>query len=81
MRSVLFLCCTWADGAGRFSKVTPGNRGLFVLRRTEGTITHFLIPTLWDSIDCIKRFTGEAYEQAQYYPELKCSTFYTNPTR
>ena len=48
---------------------TPGNRGLFVLRRTEGAVTHFLITTLWDSIDAIKQFAGEDYEQARYYPE------------
>jgi heme-degrading monooxygenase HmoA len=48
---------------------TPGNRGLFVFRRTEGDVTHFLITTLWDSIDAIKRFAGEDYERARYYPE------------
>ena len=48
---------------------TPGNRGLFVLRRHEGTVIHFLITTLWESIDAIKRFAGDDYEQARYYPE------------
>lgn len=48
---------------------TPGNRGLFVFRRAEGEVTHFLLTTLWDSIDAIKRFAGEDYERARYYPE------------
>ena len=48
---------------------TPGNRGVFVFRRTEGAVTHFLLTTLWDSIDAIKRFAGEDHEQARYYPE------------
>lgn len=48
---------------------TPGNLGLFVFRRTEGEATHFLITTLWDSVESIKRFAGEDYERARYYPE------------
>lgn len=48
---------------------TPGNQGLFVFRRTEDGITHFLITTLWDSIESIKRFAGDDYECARYYPE------------
>jgi heme-degrading monooxygenase HmoA len=48
---------------------TPGNRGVSVLRRTEGDVTHFLLITHWDSIDAIKRFAGEDYERARYYPE------------
>ena len=40
-----------------------------VLRRTEGDVTHYTLTTLWDSVASIKRFAGEAYEQARYYPE------------
>ena len=50
-------------------RTTPGNRGAFVFRRTEGEVTHYLITTLWDSIDAIKRFAGEEYTRARYYPE------------
>lgn len=46
-----------------------GNRGVLVLRRSEGDVTHFLLTTLWDSLDAIKRFAGEDYERAKYYPE------------
>ena len=48
---------------------TPGNRGVFIFRRTEGSVTHFLLTTLWDSVEAIKRFAGDDYTQARYYPE------------
>lgn len=50
-------------------KATPGNRGVFVLRRVEGDIAHFLLLTLWESLKAIKAFAGEDYEKAKYYPE------------
>lgn len=50
-------------------QATPGNRGVFVFRRTEGDVTHFVLTTLWDSVDAIHRFAGEDYERARYYPE------------
>src|SRR5580765_6509672 len=48
---------------------TPGNRGVWVFRRTEGDVTHFLLTTLWDSYDAIRAFAGADYERARYYPE------------
>jgi heme-degrading monooxygenase HmoA len=48
---------------------TPGNRGVWVLRRTEGDIVHFLLLTLWDSLNSIKAFTGPDLERARYYPK------------
>ena len=48
---------------------TPGNKGVQVLRRTEEGVTHFMLVTLWESVDAIKRFAGEDYERAKYYPE------------
>ncbi len=48
---------------------TPGNRGVFVFRREDGDATHFLITTLWDSIDAIRQFAGDDYTVARYYPE------------
>lgn len=50
-------------------RATPGNRGVLVQRRVEGDVAHFLLTTLWDSLDAIKRFAGEDYEAARYYPE------------
>jgi heme-degrading monooxygenase HmoA len=48
---------------------TPGNRDVRVLRRIEGDVAHFLIMTLWDSLDSIRRFAGDDYGRARYYPE------------
>jgi heme-degrading monooxygenase HmoA len=48
---------------------TPGNLGVFVFRRLEGDVAHFLLTTLWASVDAIKRFAGEEYHRARYYPD------------
>ena len=50
-------------------RATPGNQGVLVQRWTEGDVSHFLLTTLWDSIDSIKQFAGEDYTAARYYPE------------
>lgn len=46
-----------------------GLRKLTFLRRDEGDVTHFVLITLWDSMESIKRFAGENPEIAKYYPE------------
>ena len=48
---------------------TPGNRGIQVLRRDEGEVTHYLLLTLWDSWDAIRAFAGDDVARARYYPE------------
>lgn len=48
---------------------TDGNLGVQVLRRVEGEQAHFLIVTFWESVEAIKKFAGEDYEKARYYPE------------
>ena len=50
---------------------TPGNRGVYVLRRLEGDRAHFLTLTFWDSLQAIQGFAGEDVEKAKYYPEDK----------
>jgi heme-degrading monooxygenase HmoA len=47
---------------------TPGNRGVYVFRREEGAVAHFLLTTLWDSIESIRAFAGADVERARYYP-------------
>lgn len=49
-------------------KATPGNLGVFMLRRIEGDKAQFLLLTLWDSEEAIKRFAGSDMEKAKYYP-------------
>ena len=48
---------------------TPGNLGVLAFRRTEGDVTHFVLTTLWDSMDAIRAFAGDDPERARYYPE------------
>lgn len=48
---------------------TPGNRGVFVLRRAVGDRSEFTILSLWDGIDSVKGFAGKDIERAVFYPE------------
>ena len=59
------------DTAVKELQAVPGNRGVYFLRRIEGDIAHFQFITLWDSYDAIRRFAGENFERAVYYPEDK----------
>ena len=47
----------------------PGLQNLFFSRRDEGDVSHFLLITIWDSIDAVKKFAGENPDIAKYYPE------------
>lgn len=48
---------------------TEGNDGVWMLRRDVGDNTEFLMFTLWDSLDAVKRFAGDDHETAVFYPE------------
>ncbi len=50
-------------------RATPGNRGVLVQRWVEGDVAHYLLTTLWESVEAIRRFAGEDYAVARYYPE------------
>ena len=50
-------------------EATPGNRGVYVLRRLDGGNTHFLLISLWDSVESVRAFAGDDIERARYYPE------------
>jgi len=50
-------------------RATPGNRGVLALRRVEGERAEFLLLTLWDSEDAIRRFAGDDIARAVFYPE------------
>jgi heme-degrading monooxygenase HmoA len=53
------------------SRSTNGNQGVYILRRIKDGEAEFLFLSLWESIAAIKRFAGEDYEKARYYPEDK----------
>ena len=46
-----------------------GLKKLYFLRRNDGEAVHFLLVTLWDSMESVKQFAGEHPEKAKYYPE------------
>lgn len=50
---------------------TPGNLGVYAFERTLGEEVEFELVTFWDSVEAIKRYAGEDYEKANYYPEDK----------
>ena len=57
-----------------------GNLGVYVLRRAEGDITHFITLTFWESLEAIRGFAGENVEAAKYYPEDKDFLLEFEPT-
>ena len=50
-------------------QATPGNQGVYVLRRIEADRAHFLLLTLWESEAAVRRFAGPDMEKAKYYPD------------
>jgi len=50
-------------------RTTPGNLGVYVFRRQERDVVHYLLTSLWDSWDSIRAFAGDRPEIARYYPE------------
>ena len=50
-------------------RATPGNRGVLALRRIDGDRAEFLLLTMWDSEEAIRRFAGDDPERAVFYPE------------
>lgn len=43
---------------------TPGNQGVYVFRRLKEGAAEFLLVSLWDSVESIKKFAGDEYERA-----------------
>ena len=66
-----------ADGYAEFMKVraapdygsVDGLERLYFLRRDESDVAHFLLVTIWDSMDSVKQFAGDEPEKAKYYSE------------
>lgn len=52
-------------------KNTAGNLGVRVLRRELDSATQYVLITYWDSYNSIKKFAGQEFEKARYYPEDK----------
>jgi heme-degrading monooxygenase HmoA len=52
-------------------RATPGNLGVLALRSVDAEADRaaFLLLTLWESEEAIRRFAGEDLERAVFYPE------------
>lgn len=50
-------------------RATPGNRGIQILRRMVDANAEFLIVSLWESMEAIRKFAGPDSDKAVYYPE------------
>jgi heme-degrading monooxygenase HmoA len=50
---------------------TQGNRGALVLRRIDGERAEFVVLSLWESEEAVRRFAGNDIEKAVFYPEDK----------
>jgi len=61
-------------------RATPGNKGAWVLRRTNGDVTHFITLSFWESHDAIVAFAGDDIDVAKYYPEDKKYLLEFEPT-
>jgi heme-degrading monooxygenase HmoA len=59
---------------------TPGNMGVFLLRRDKPPETEFLILSLWENVESIQRFAGDEVERAVYYPADKEFLIRMDPT-
>ncbi|HTF17160.1 MAG TPA: hypothetical protein VK658_03755 [Chryseolinea sp.] len=55
-------------GTADYKKVA-GNLSVRVWRRLDTDCAHFCTVTEWDNIESIRKFAGEHYEKAVYYPE------------
>lgn len=68
-----------ADTGFRAYGETDGNRGAWMLRRDEDDRTEFLTLSMWESLDAVKAFAGEAHEAAVLYPEDERYLIETDP--
>ena len=48
---------------------TEGNRGVLVLCQDRGGEADFLVLTLWESENAIRKFAGDDIDRARYYPQ------------
>lgn len=48
---------------------TAGNRGVLVEQHIDGDRAILILTSFWDSLDAVRRFAGDQYELARYYPE------------
>jgi heme-degrading monooxygenase HmoA len=67
-RSDAYLQFLLRTGIPDYAK-TAGHRGTQILVRKEGDLAHFLLISLWDSMEAIRQFAGPDADRAKYYSE------------
>lgn len=50
-------------------KSTPGNRGAWLLSRTDGDRTEIVTLSFWESREAIEAFAGTDIDTAVFYPD------------
>ena len=50
-------------------RATAGNRGAWILRRSDGDRCEFVTVSLWESLDAVRGFAGDDVDVAVFYPE------------
>ena len=60
-----YLC---EEGVRAIARI-PGNRGVQMLRSVGNEVADFQVLSYWESIEAIKRFAGEDYEQIRHLPD------------
>jgi len=66
-----------ADAYKEFLKVraapdygsVAGLEHIYLLRRDDEDVAHFLLVTIWESMESMKQFAGMEPMKAKYYPE------------
>jgi hypothetical protein len=48
---------------------TPGNLAALTLVRDDAERAHFLVISLWDGIDAVRRFAGDRPDRAVFFPD------------
>ena len=54
-------------GVGDY-RSTEGNLGVLVLSRPRGELVEVVTLSLWESLDAVRRFAGDDYGRARFYP-------------
>ena len=57
-----------ATGLAEYAR-TPGHRRTITMRRIVGDRAEFVLVTLWDSMNAVRRFAGDDPDRAVFYPE------------
>jgi heme-degrading monooxygenase HmoA len=63
-----YLLYLRSTGISAYEK-TPGNEGVFVFRSIADGKAHFLLISLWVTLESIRAFAGDDIDHAVFYPE------------